>query len=86
VAQHMFAQNSRNKNFLIANSRANIYSCQNKHIGNNNRPAETLNMSTFEWVSQITSEGEGSSLPFDAAGVASPRTATPFKLGINAIC
>jgi len=42
-------------------------------------------MSTFEWVSQITSEGEGWSLPFDVAGVAFPRTATPFKLGINTI-
>jgi hypothetical protein len=39
-------------------------SLKNKQIAKNNRPAETLNgyMSTFEWISQITS------LPFDVAG------------------
>jgi len=34
----------------------------------------------FKWMSQKTSEGEGWSLPFDAAGAAFSRMAAPVKL------
>jgi len=38
-------------------------------------------MSTFKWISQETSEGEGWSLPFAAAGAASPRMADTSQAG-----
>jgi len=39
--------------------------------------------STFKWIIQKTSEGEGWSLPFYAAGAASARTVTPIKMGMT---